>query len=123
MLTRTWKAQDVEVRIMSSIKDLGEALLDFEARLNDTRGKLDDVANDLLVLAEELVMEIRNEAIVATKLAKDRIRESLEKESEFLTLVYKQRIEDDKKKIKERADSKFTEAVEEVLNIIRGAAA
>lgn len=108
---------------MSSIKDLGEALLGFEARLNETRGKLDDVANDLLVLAEELVMEIRNEAIVATKLAKDRIRESLEKESEFLTLVYKQRIEDEKKKIKERADSKFSEAVEEVLNIIRGAAA
>jgi len=108
---------------MGSIKELGEALIELESRLDSTRGKLDDVANDLLVLAEELVMEVRNEAIVAVKLAKDRIRESLEREAEFLTLVYKQRIEDEKKRIREKAEARFGEAVEEALRIIRGAAA
>ncbi|MEB3825862.1 MAG: hypothetical protein LRS47_04255 [Desulfurococcales archaeon] len=107
----------------NAVEKLGKALLDFEAGLDSAREELESIANDLLVLAEELVVEIRNEAETAYKMARDKINSELEKELSRLREVYEQRIKDEVKRVEENAQARFEEAVNTALEMIRGAVA
>ncbi|MEB3772459.1 MAG: hypothetical protein GSR82_02115 [Desulfurococcales archaeon] len=107
----------------SNVERLGNALVDFESRLDSIREELDSVANDLLVLAEELVVEIKNEAIAAYEMARDKVQKSLDEEIEKLRGVYEERIRKEVEELEKKGEEKYEEAVQEALEMIRGAAA
>ena len=107
----------------SNVEKLGKALIDFESRLDNIRDELDSVANDLLVLAEELVIEIKNETVTAYKMAKDKIQESLDEEIQKLRSTYKERIRKEVDELKKKGEDKYEKAVQEALEMIRGAVA
>ncbi len=107
----------------SNVEKLGKALVDFESKLDSIREELDSVANDLLVLAEELVIEIKNETVTAYRIAKDKIKKSLDEEIQKLRISYKERIRKEVDELKKKGENKYEEAVQEALEMIRGAAA
>ncbi|MCE4613926.1 MAG: hypothetical protein F7B60_00115 [Desulfurococcales archaeon] len=107
----------------SSVEKLGKALVEFESDLNRIRGELDEVANDLLVIAEELVVEIKNESASAYQVARDQVKAALEEEAMKLRESYNKKIRKEVERLKKTGEEKYEEAVELALDLIRGAIA
>jgi len=107
----------------SNVEKLGKALVDFESRLDSIREELDSVANDLLILAEELVVEIKNEAMAAYEMARDKVRTALEEEIEKLRKLYEEKIQNEVSQLEKAGEEKYEEAVDLAVEMIRGAVA
>jgi len=106
-----------------NVEKLGKALIEFESELDKVRDELDGIANDLLVIAEELVVEIRNESLSAYEMARDKVRAALEEEIGKLRDSYNEKIQKEVSQLEKTGEEKYEEAVELALAMIRGAAA
>ncbi|MEB3757004.1 MAG: hypothetical protein GSR79_09150 [Desulfurococcales archaeon] len=106
-----------------NVEKLGKALVEFESELDKVREELDGIANDLLVIAEELVVEIKNESISAYEMARDKVRTALEEEIGKLRESYKEKIQNEVSQLEKAGEEKYEEAVELALEMIRGAVA